>query len=180
MRLRAHRPGVEFTCDCGAEQSLARLRHALTEPSGAITGTVLGSHLQLTVHPRARHYWSPWLIAEVAPSEQGSVIIGRFSPNPAIWTMWAAAYAILACGFAFAALYGVFVLLVEGFTPILLALPVAIILAIALYAGSIVGQSLGMPQMREIHGFLERELEARAVRSPVLDAPDAESANGLN
>jgi hypothetical protein len=115
----------------------------------------------VSVRAEERHAWSPWLIADVVEAGEGSRLVGRLSPDPRIWTMWVAAYALLICASFFALVFGLTQVWLGQAGWVLCVVPVSLVLCGILYWGSLVGQSLGAQQMGEVVGFCRSVLGER-------------------
>jgi hypothetical protein len=130
------------------------------------TGISLGRHAELFVPVDERRVWSPWLSVTAVEHGEGSILRGRFSPHPSVWTL----YMFLAFGLGFALLVG----LSWGYaqwamerTPwALLSLPAAAILGGTLYGASVLGQSLGAEQMVQLRTALEELCQPKRPISP--------------
>lgn len=165
--MRAMRPGLEIVSELSVEAASGAMQRLVSESGGKLSGGLLGPHIQITVGRGERHFWSPFLIGDLYAEGAGSRLIGRFSPDPAIWTMWAAGYGILLCSSFFALVYGGARLMLGASAWVLLVIPIAMLLAMVLYWGSMVGQTLGAEQMRLLQERSVRALDGRVMRSPV-------------
>jgi hypothetical protein len=125
------------------------------------TGMSVGRHAELFVPEKERRIWSPWLSVTAYEADRGSVVRGRFSPHPSIWTL----YLFLAFGMAFALLVG----LAWGYAQwatetapwALASVPLVLAAAIALYAISLAGQKLSASQMVQLRTALGELIHSR-------------------
>lgn len=149
------RPRRSFVVAGAHGDVLAAVRSAVARAeTGRCHGTMSGHHVELLIDAAERHFWSPWLSVDLLPDRAGTRVKCRYGPHPSLWTAIASLYAVL----AFALLSG----LVFGGTQALLghapwgliAAPVALLLALALYVGSQIGQRLGADQMQILDDFL--------------------------
>ena len=105
------------------------------------------------------HFWSPQLSIVLRPEDAGTRLDARFGPNPHVWALYLAAYAVSILGAIGCAMFGL-AQLVLGQDPWALYLtPVAILLAGLVYGASYVGQGLGSAQMCELRHFLSTAIE---------------------
>lgn len=162
MDLRL-RPRFERTVAQPPSQVLAHLR-ALERPDAACPGRVYADHAFVYAPPAERRVWSPFLTLDVRPHDGGSRLLGRFSPMPSIWTLFAASYAIC----AFSAFFAAMVALSQaglGQAPWALGVwPAAALVALATFAFARYGRRRGHGQM---------EAQRRAVEAALGIAPDA-------
>jgi hypothetical protein len=115
----------------------------------------VGDHAELFVNEAERRLWSPWLSVTTEARGEGSVVWGRFGPHPAVWTL----YLFLAFGLGFSMLVGAswgYAQWSMDTTPwALYSVPVIVVLSVALFGVSLVGQRLGAGQMRDLRVTLE-------------------------
>ena len=154
------RPAFAIEVDLDPTAVMDRLRLRLVHCSRC-TGMSVGRHAELFVPEKERRVWSPWLSVTAHQSGPGTVVRGRFSPHPSIWTL----YLFLTFGMAFALL----VALAWGYaqwatetTPWALAIvPLVLGAAGVLYTISLIGQRLSAAQMVELRDALDELLYSR-------------------
>ena len=140
---------------------LPRMKAAIDRHQEHVQGMVVPPHrVELRVPDDQRKAWSPQLTVDVTPTDTGgSQIRARFGPDPHIWTLYVALYAL--------AVFGAFVCLafgvsqwVAGQSPWALYLtPLAAVLAGLVYGAAFVGQGLGLGQMYALRTFLDEALD---------------------
>lgn len=160
--LRPVRPRLTLVTELDTAAALQRIDGALGQPHCPIVGSVLERHVELLVRHDERHFWSPWLSAEVRPREAGSQLSGRFGPHPSLWTLFVALYAIWSFGAIGALVYGYVQWTLGHPASALWGLALAGSSALVQYAGSIVGQRLGEQQMETIRRFVSQAIDATA------------------
>ena len=148
------RPRFEVEIDLDADSIMERLRQRLPECPHC-TGVSVGRHAELFVPESEQRLWSPWLSLTADDRVVGSLLRGRFSPHPNVWTF----YLFLAFGIGFALLVGTtwgYAQWATERTPWALAsVPVVLVLGALLYLASQVGQRLVISQMEHSHDALE-------------------------
>jgi uncharacterized integral membrane protein len=93
---------------------------------------------------------------EVEDEPDGSVIRGRFSPHPHVWTMFMAVYILLAIIALGGLSYGM-VQYTLGQSPwSLLIAPAAVALFGFVYGATLIGQGLGAEQMYTMRSLVDR------------------------
>ena len=154
------RPRVERELAVPAARALQRIKLSLAESSCRIVGTVVERHVELYVRPRHRHFWSPWFSGELTPrASERALLHGRFGPHPALWTGFAAAYALctfLALG---SAVYGLAQLTLGAQPWSLLGVGLGGLLLVLLYAAARVGRSLAAEQIGWMVQLLDCSLD---------------------
>lgn len=153
-RLGPMRPRHTFVVPHPQSAVLTAVRAHLARPHHRCHGTLSGPHLELLIDPAERHFWSPWLSVDLHPDPDGTRITCRYGPHPSLWTAIASLYALLAFTALAGAVFGGTQALIGHPPHALWALPLAALLAVALYIGSQIGQRLGADQMALLDAFL--------------------------
>jgi hypothetical protein len=148
------RPRFEVEIDLDADSIMERLRQRLPE-CPRCTGMSVGRHAELFVPENEQRLWSPWLSLTADDREAGSLLRGRFSPHPSVWTF----YLFLAFGIGFALLVGTtwgYAQWATDRTPwALVSVPVVLVFGALLLLASQVGQKLGGSQMEDLKNALD-------------------------
>jgi hypothetical protein len=158
-RVTRMRPTFELALPLSPDDAIGRVRRGLEAGQGSERCMSRGRCAELFVPERERRLWSPYLSVQAERAEDGSVLHGRFSPTPEVWTFVLFAYGV-AC---FAVLFGGVLGYVQwasgepawGLWGVGLGVPVIALL----HAASAVGQRLGDAQMADLQARLERLLE---------------------
>lgn len=166
------RPLFKLELALPAPRLMAEIRSRLQAPRAPIVGTVLRRHVQLTVREQDRHFWSPHLNLDVFEEGDGSVLRGRYSPHPSLWTFVMAVYGVLSMVALAGTVYGASQLTL-GWTPWgFAALPLAAAGAAATWLASAMGQRLAHAQMEQLHDFLS-DCVHHASQPPPAPEPQA-------
>lgn len=176
------RPVIERELAIDANEALGRVRRCLEAESCRCTGTVVDKHVELFIQPSFRHFWSPWLSAEVHAIEgtaDKALFRGRFGPHPAIWTGFAAGYAICLFSAIAALMYGFSQWMLDHTPWVLALIPVFALLAGSLYAAALFGRRLARDQISWMLRLLDCSLdgeqscaEERCVACPLFYRQD--------
>lgn len=120
----------------------------MLKTSTSLRGIAFDHRAELSIGGDERHFWSPQVTVEIAPSpEGGSRLEARFGPDPYVWALYVLAYAAMLLLSSWALIFGG-VQWWLGQTPsALLAAPVLMALAGLVYGASFVGQGFGSEQM---------------------------------
>jgi hypothetical protein len=112
-----------------------------------------------------RHFWSPRLAVYVEDTPGGAHLHCRLQPEPDVWTLFLAMYALSAIGLITGIFYGYSQWILDS-TPwaAFVGIPVSLVVGTGMYLGAIAGQKLGHEQMVLLRGELERSLEEFGVR----------------
>lgn len=151
MQIPPMRPTftIEFPIDSNA--AMSRLETLVRDEDLSIEGRVAGNHLMLVIPPNRRHFWSPWLHLEVHEQSTGSLIKGRFSPNPSVWTGFMLTYIAMGTLVFFAGMFSVSQWMMDKPPSALMFMVVPILIAIVMYWSSLFGQRIADEQMRELY-----------------------------
>ena len=145
-RFRGHAPH-----DRSRAQVL--LQNAIDDSTG-VRGTTYEFSAVLKVAEEDRHFWSPQLHLSLDDGEDQTLIHGRFSPHPTVWSGFLALYLAIAFGGLIGVIFGLSQWTL-GVTPTaLLAGPAAIVLSAVVYLAARTGRRLGRDQMAELSTFL--------------------------
>ena len=138
------------------EAWLDALRSELENDPESLRGQVFRKHAVVQIRDGERTFWSPYLNLEVEDEPDGSVIRGRFSPHPNVWTMFMAVYILLAIVALGGLSYGM-VQYTLGESPwSLLVAPAAVALFGFVYGATLIGQGLGAEQMYTMRSLVDR------------------------
>lgn len=157
MAIARMRPRFEVAVNDSVHEVGFRLREALEAPDAPCVGSLYGAHAVLKMPDEDQRFWSPQLSIdlETRPSQNGTRIRGLFGPRPAVWTLFMALYAII--GFSgsmgLAVAYSQWSL--DRPATFLWTLPLALVLATAVYGLALLGQRLGEQEMRVLRAFLD-------------------------
>ncbi len=171
------RPSFERSLPGAGEIFFQLLREALDRGECPCRGKVFEDHAILEIREKDQHYWSPHLGLMVLPPEKEgglSVLKGRFSPNPGVWTLFVAIYALLGIAAMAGLVYGLAQWSMDEGPWAFLVIPAAVGLAAFTYGAAFIGQGLGAEQMFFLRSFTERVLE----RARERQAQTSEATSG--
>jgi hypothetical protein len=150
------RPRFELQLPVTREAWLDALRSALQNDAESLRGQVFRKHAVVQMCDTERTFWSPYLNLEVEDEPDGSVVCGRFSPHPNVWTMFMAVYILLAIIALGGLSYGI-VQYTLGHQPwSFLIAPAAVALFGFVYGATLIGQGLGAEQMHTMRSLVDR------------------------
>jgi hypothetical protein len=153
------RPTFSIPLNVTLDEAAKRIEARLATPEHASSGVALGHCTELHVDASERRLWSPHLSIQLEEAEQGSVLNGRFSPRPEIWTFLMFVYITMATTAFFGAALA-YAQWVVGATLWGLAVAVSSVLAIVLlHVSSLVGQRLSRHQMEGLKSRLDTILD---------------------
>ena len=161
------RPAFSVKLPLTADEAIDRIR---TEIEASNLNTMsAGRCAEFRVPESERRFWSPYLSVQLQDTVDGSVLRGRFSPRPEIWTMFIFVYFLMTFAIFFGAAFG-YVQWSMGDSPWgFLAVPIGVIVIALLHTASLIGQRLSSDQtvqLREELDLLVRKID---------DSPVAES-----
>ncbi len=171
MRILAPmRPPFRRILPMPADVALKRIGDHLESSACPCHGTMARRHVELLICEEQRHFWSPWLSVELRSHQEddlppdpaippdGCEIRGRFGPHPHVWTMFMFGYAVCIFAMCIGTTWGLSQWAIGDAPEAALVVPVAIVVAVALYVGSQVGQRLGADQIHALEDFLDGAL----------------------
>ncbi len=154
------RPTFAIDLPLPADEAARRLQHQLVSSQFADESMGAGRFVDLVVDEADRRIWSPQLSIQIEDLDGGSVLRGRFSPRPDLWTFIMFVYFFM----AFLMLQWTMADLPWG----LWALPVGLVIIAGLHGASQIGQRLGQEQMHQLRSRLD-DLVGKALDSPETD-----------
>lgn len=164
------------------EQVAALLRERLYLPDSQCCGSVTNHVGELCVCEQKRHTWSPKLGLTLEVEGDRTVVVGRYGPMPAVWTLVIFLYACsLTLGIS-SFVYGFSKWALGESTLAWWGVPVSLLCIAGIYVGSYVGQKLGHDQMDILHHFVDDAVHAAEAGSMPADdgaaAPAVVAAEG--
>lgn len=153
------RPHLELESRLSADEALSRLKQKLGDKQGSCCGTVLAEHVEITICDRDRHFWSPQISLTAEPRESGAVFRGRIGPQPHVWTLLVALYAVIGFSTLFAVVFAASQWMVDHTLWALWALPAGVLFTALVYLMAYVGQRLGADETHTLMQFVDEALE---------------------
>lgn len=159
------RPTFEETLPTSISHVTAQLIAGLKDPHAEIRGKVGVRSAELVMKRGDRHFWSPYLSLAFDERDGKSIMFGRFSPHPSVWSGFIASYSVLGTTAIFAAIYGFSQWSLGQSPTALYACAASLFLLGTSYGSTFIGQNLGSDQMYAMRHFVDRCIE-RAADSP--------------
>jgi uncharacterized integral membrane protein len=131
------------------------LRELLESPDAEFHGQVRGKFAFVRHHQEQRSLLSPHLNLELRETSGETVLHGRFSPRPNVWTAFMALFFVLAMFGLAGLIYGVAQLTVGGPAWTMWSAPVSVALIAFVYGAAFIGQGLSADEMFELRSFVE-------------------------
>jgi len=138
---------------------LAQLQKQLEAPDTPLVGQVVRGHGFLQLPDHRRSLLSPFLNLELVHRPEGTLLTGRYSPAPNVWTGFMALYIFLAlCGLA-GLMFGWAQTTVDEFAWGFFGFPVSLGMMAFVYGAAVIGQGLTADEMYELRAFVDRAVE---------------------
>jgi hypothetical protein len=134
---------------------LARLREQLDAPGAEFSGQVRSNHAFVRLPEDRSSLLSPHLNLELLDAEEGTVLHGRFSPHPNVWTGFMAVFFTLGMLGLTGFIYGVSQYMLDGPVWAMWALPASLALIAFIYGAAFIGQGLSSEEMFALRAFVE-------------------------
>jgi hypothetical protein len=129
---------------------------------GGLVGQVLPSHAVLQLPPERQSMLSPFLNLELADSDGGAVLRGRFSPHPNVWTGFLAIYGALGMVALTCAMYGLSQWWIGHSAWVLLGVPGSLGAIAFVYGAAVIGQGLVADEMYDLRALVDRAVRESA------------------
>jgi len=149
------RPQFEIPVGDRGALVFARLREQLDAPDAEYYGHVRRFFAFVRFPDARRSLLSPHLELELCESEAGTVLHGRFSPRPNVWTGFMALFFFLGMLGLSGLIYGLAQLMLDGPIWMMWSAPVSVALIAFIYGAAFIGQGLSNEEMFELRAFVE-------------------------
>ena len=151
MQIPPMRPTFKIEFPIESDHAIDRLSSLVDDHDYPIEGRIAGNHLMLVIPPARRHFWSPWLHIDVREDAPGSIVKGRFSPNPSVWTCFMLSYIALGTIVFFMFMFALSQWIMKNPPSALMLVPIPVVIAVIMYSSSLIGQKIAHEQMRELY-----------------------------
>jgi hypothetical protein len=157
------RPKFEMTTSKTMEEIITLVKSRLLHNTHDLHGQAMHDHITIRVNKAQRHYWSPQLnvIMYREPEDTVTRLVGVYGPMPNVWTLFTIVYLAIGVLTTFISIIGFSQKAMGHDSTILYIVPILLIIAVAMYIGSQMGQKLGAAQTYAIHYFFQDALEER-------------------
>ena len=147
------RPPFRLPLSVPGADLLAEIEARLARGNSPFVGAVLRRHVELSIRPERRRFWSPHLSVDILEEEEGTILRGRYGPHPEVWTLVMAIFGVLIMVSLGSMVFGLSQWNL-GWEPwALWGLPACALGAGTLWYAGIVGQRTAYPQMLQLEGF---------------------------
>lgn len=137
-------------------ECLARL---LKSKRYLVDGQVLKKHAYVQLPREKRSFLSPYLNLSIRQENMGSVLVGRFSPHPHVWTGFMLVYSILAFIGIAGFVYGWAQSLIGESAVLMWGAPISIVVIAFVYGAALIGQGLTADEMYILRNVVDRAVE---------------------
>jgi hypothetical protein len=168
MLFPAMRPVFRRELDVPLADVARAVEEGLAETPNPVVGSVAGTVIELYPTRAERHIFSPRLSVVLYPRNQ-TLIVGRYGPNPDIWTFFLALYAL--CFFAAfgGAIGGFSQWVARAPQTAWVGVPIGVVVALLVYAGALVGRNAARAQVLLLATFFERCVDRAQNAAPSGD-----------
>lgn len=164
------RPTFEETLPTSIPRVTAQLIAGLRDPASEVRGKVGLKSAEIVVKRGERHFWSPYLSLAFDERDGRSIMFGRFSPHPSVWSGFIASYSILGSIAIFAGIYAFAQWSIGQSPTALYVFGGALFFLCTSFGSTFIGQSMGSDQMYVMRHFVDRCAE-RAVEGARTEDP---------
>ncbi|MBK8974682.1 MAG: hypothetical protein IPM29_02040 [Planctomycetes bacterium] len=149
------RPTFELPLPMGGKPLLDRIEMHLQSGTCRYEGQVVRDHAVLRRPARERSLLSPYLALDVCQQDGRTLLRGRFSPAPNVWTGFMAIYGLLGMIGLAGSMYGISELMLGRDSLAWLAGPISLALIAFVYGAAVIGQGLTSDEMYEMRTFVD-------------------------
>ena len=149
------RPTFEIPMKADGSRTMARIRTRLDRGSKRVCGQVRGTHAYMQTPPATQSLLSPHLNLELLERDGQTVLRGRFSPRPNVWTGFMAIYGVLACTGFGGLMLGWAQTTVDEYPWGFWLAPAALALIAFVYGAAVIGQGLTQDEMYLLRNFVD-------------------------
>ena len=153
------RPTFTLDLSVPADEAIRRIRLVLAETDLSDSTISAGRCAEFFVDDVDRRLWSPYLSVYIEPRAEGSLLRGRFSPRPDLWTPLMFVYILTLFVMLFGAVLGYVQWASSEAAWGFWFVPGGLALLGSLHLASVVGQRKGASQMEELRRRLDRVLD---------------------
>lgn len=171
------RPTFEIPMKADGSRTMARMKDRLDRGSRRVQGQVLKDHAYLQSPSAAQTLLSPHLNLELVRRGDHTVLRGRFSPRPNVWTGFMAIYGVLACTGIGGLMLGWAQTTVDEYPWGFWLAPASLALIAFVYGAAVIGQGLTQDEMYELRHFVDHMVAGDERLEPHA-ADDHTAANG--
>lgn len=149
------RPQFEIPVGDRGAAVFARLREQLEAPDAEFHGHVRTTFAFVRYPEERRSLLSPHLELELRDGPDGTVLRGRFSPRPNVWTGFMGLFFFLGLLGLGGLMYGLAQMMLDGPIWMMWSAPASLALIAFIYGAAFIGQGLSTDEMFELRSFVE-------------------------
>lgn len=140
---------------------MERLHGMIRETPHNVKAKIVDNHIILDIIGEDLHYWSPQLNFRVDQDENNiehAVVAGIIGPRPTVWTLFIFIYFLIGfTGFVLSS-YGVSKMLMDEYSNLIFAFPIALLLMLSAYKIGKYGERLGADQIELLKQFVRNAI----------------------
>jgi hypothetical protein len=150
------RPQFDIPVPGDGQAVIDRLRARLEASDSEFYGQVRGRHAFVRLPEENRSLLSPHLNLELKETDSGTILQGRFSPRPNVWTGFMALFFFLGLVGLSGVIWGLAQLTLDGPIWTMWSAPICLALIGFIYGAAFIGQGLSNEEMYALRAFVER------------------------
>jgi hypothetical protein len=159
MQATQLRPTFTVELPMQVDDAMQVIRQEIGSPECYGRVVSAGHCVEFFVDDKDKRLWSPYLSVQAQQEEQRTVLFGRFSPRPEVWTFVMFLYAINSFLVIFGAMFGYGQWAIERTPWALACIPVGVVCIAAIHISSMIGQRLSADQMHRLRDCLDQVLQ---------------------
>ena len=156
------RPRISCVTSMSKDEILTRFNDFLIHTDKPIRGKKLRHHIELRVKPEEQHYWSPVLNITFDKADNGTIVRGRFGPEPKVWTLFMFFYFLALAICFFSGMYALVQLKINHTPWSFWVLGGGLTLLALIYVAAQIGQQKGHEQTEWLMTFCSEVLKQKS------------------
>jgi hypothetical protein len=158
------RPRFKLEVAIDQHELFRRVSQVLEHPSKRVQGRRIEEHVVLDIVGEDVHFWTPRLSFRIEPDEENpehSVVSGLIGPRPTVWTMFVFIYFGVGTAGLILSMYGGSKWMLGHYSPLVWALPIAILFMLTAYSAGKYGERLSAEQIEELKEVVRKVVRAK-------------------
>lgn len=152
------RPRIREEVAYHANEVKEKLTQSVVEYQNQLLLSHVGNHVNVNIHPKIHHFWSPQASINIEETESGSIVRGIIGPKPNLWASFMVIYVFGIAAFFITAAIGYSNIIMNKSGVMLYISPIFLLIILANYLVIITGKSLAKEQSLLIQKFISESI----------------------
>ena len=152
------RPRIRQEVKSNIHEVKEKLLANISNYTEELTTSQTGNHINIFIHPKIHHFWSPQASINIEKIEGGSIVRGVIGPKPNLWASFMVIYVFGFSSFTISAIIGLSHLTMNKSGMMLYISPLFLLIVIANYLVTLTGKTLGKDQSLLIKKYITESI----------------------